>query len=148
MNQKQNNINNIEINDLLVHKNNNNSSFNYSSLYSNIYDPSEQNNNEKRINDIVKYVKYLYYRYNNLTSFEDAKEESLANYFLKLSEEEKLGVLNNLNDGNLENKNIYNKLKSILEENYIELISGGEEDKDYNKFNQGNILFKKKKIIK
>ena len=145
---KQNNINNIEINDLLVHKNNNNSSFNYSSLYSNIYDPSEQNNNEKRINDIVKYVKYLYYRYNNLTSFEDAKEESLANYFLKLSEEEKLGVLNNLNDGNLENKNIYNKLKSILEENYIELISGGEEDKDYNKFNQGNILFKKKKIIK
>jgi len=140
-----NNIENLEINnDLLIYKNNN-SSFNCSSIHSNMYDPNGQNN-IARINDIVKYIKYLYYRYTNLISYEDAKEESLFNYFLKLNDEEKNAVLQNLNDGNIENKKIYNKLISILNDNYDKLIS--DEDKESNnKKKQTNILFKKK-IIK
>ena len=140
-----NNIDNLEINnDLLIYKNNN-SSFNCSSIHSNMYDPNGQNN-IARINDIVKYIKYLYYRYTNLISYEDAKEESLFNYFLKLNDEEKNAVLQNLNDGNIENKKIYNKLISILNDNYDKLIS--DEDKESNnKKKQTNILFKKK-IIK
>ena len=124
---KNNNNNNdlLEVNnDLLIHKNNNNSSFNYSSLYSNIYDLSEQsNNNIGRINEIIKYIKYLYYRCTNLTSLEEAKEESLSNYFLKLNNDEKMGVLNYLNDGKDENKKIHAKLINILEGNNNGLIN-------------------------
>ena len=36
----------------------------------------------------------------------------------------------------------------LLVNNMEEILKRLEEDKDYNKFNQGNILFKKKKIIK
>ena len=144
-NNNSNNNNEIFIsfkpNDYLKHKNNN-SSFNYSSIYSNnIYDPDEHLN-INRINDIVKYIKYLYYRFTNLTSYEGAKEESLSNYFLKLNYDEKIGVLKNLKDGNLENKKIYNKLISILDENYVELIND-QEDEKLHKNKQGNILAKK-----
>ena len=139
-----NNIDTFEINDLLIHKNKN-SSFNYSSLYSNINDPNEQSN-IGRINEIVRYIKYLYYRYTNLSSYENAKEESLFNYFIKLSEEEKKAVLNNLNDDNIENQKIYNKLISFLDGNIDKLISNEENEKN-NKIKQSNILFKKK-IIK
>ena len=142
-NENKNNINNNleNNNDCLNHKNNN-SSFNYSSIYSNNINDQNEQLNINRINDIVKYIKYLYYRCTNLTSYEMAKEESLSNYFLKLNYEEKKGVLNNLKDGNLENKKIYNKLISILDENYVELINDEEDEKLYKK-KQGNILNKK-----
>ena len=133
--KNKNNINNNELlevnNDLLIHKNNNNSSFNYSSLYSNIYDLSEQsNNNIGRINEIIKYIKYLYYRCTNLTSLEEAKEESLSNYFLKLNNDEKMGVLHYLNDGKSENKKIHAKLVDILEGNDNGLINDDEVEKN------------------
>ena len=145
--------NNLEINnDLLIHKNNNNSSFNYSSLYSNIYEMGEQNNNNTRINEIINYIKYLYCRYANLPSSKDAKEETLTTYFLKLIDDERIAVLNKLNDGNDEDKNIYNKLSNILEENYNDLIIDDEEDEKYESNNKmhksNNILFKKKKVVK
>ena len=144
-NENQNIINNNDIlginNDLLIHKNNNNSSFNYSSLYSNINELSEQYNNINRINEISKYIKYLYYRCTNLTSLEQAKEESLSNYFLKLNYDEKIGVLHYLNDSNVENKKIYDKLLNILEENNDGMISDDEFEK--NNKNKKNILIKK-----
>ena len=134
--------NNLENNnDFLKHKNNN-SSFNYSSIYSNNINDQNEHLNINRLNEIVKYIKYLYYRCTNLTSYEVAKEESLSNYFLKLNYDEKVAVLNNLKDGNLENKKIYNKLISILDENYVELINDEEDEKLY-KNKQGNILNKK-----
>ena len=147
-NENKNIINNnnlLEVNnDLLIHKNNNNSSFNYSSLYSNVYDLSEQsNNNIGRINEIIKYIKYLYYRCTNLTSLEEAKEESLSNYFLKLNNDEKMGVLHYLNDGNAENKKIHNKLKNILEGNNNGLIIENEEEKNIKK-NSFEFNFEKK----
>ena len=115
-NHKNNNINNdtkknININiseisnDLLKHKNNN-SSINNSSLIS--YEQIEPNN-AIRINDEIKFIKYLYYRCTNLNSINKAKTQSLANYFLKLSDEEKIAILTNLNDGEPENKKIYTK---------------------------------------
>ena len=147
-NIKNNYNDNMEINnDLLIHKKSNNSSFIYSSLYSNIYEMGEQNNNNTRINEIIKYIKYLYYRCTNLTSLEGAKEETFANYFLKLIDNEKIAVLNKLKDGNIEDQKIYNKLSNILEENY-----NVEEDEKYESNNKmkksNNILFKKKKVVK
>ena len=139
INDENRNNNLLEANnDLLIHKNNNNSSFNYSSLYSNIYDLNEQNNNVGRINEIIKYLKYLYYRRTNLTSLEEAKEKSLSNYFLKLNNDEKIGVLHHLNDGNVENKKIYDKLLIILEGNNNGIISD-DEDKKHTQ-NKKNIL--------
>ena len=170
-NHKNNNINNdtkknININiseisnDLLKHKNNN-SSINNSSLIS--YEQIEPNN-AIRINDEIKFIKYLYYRCTNLNSINKAKTQSLANYFLKLSDEEKIAILTNLNDGEHENKKIYTKLILILNEKRIEdensskkfennfgdnFISDFEEEEDKKKENkQGNLLFKKKKVIK
>ena len=170
-NHKNNNINNdtkknININiseisnDLLKHKNNN-SSINNSSLIS--YEQIEPNN-AIRINDEIKFIKYLYYRCTNLNSINKAKTQSLANYFLKLSDEEKIAILTNLNDGEPENKKIYTKLILILNEKRIEdensskkfennfgdnFISDFEEEEDKKKENkQGNLLFKKKKVIK
>ena len=138
--------------DLLIQKNST-SSFNYSSLYSNLYEPSEQYN-MTRINEQIKYIKYLYYRYANLTS-PGTKEETLNNYFIKLSDEDKKEILNNLNDGNDENIKIYNKLKSILEnkniaknkDNIKNEVNDNENEKDY-KNKKSNILFKKKKVAK
>ena len=146
--ENKNIINNNDLleinNDLLIHKNNNNSSFNYSSLYSNVYDLSEQsNNNNGRINEIIKYLKYLYYRCTNLTSLEEAKEESLSNYFLKLNNDEKMGVLHYLNDGNAENKKIHTKLKNILEGNNNGLIIDNEKEKNIKK-NSFEYNFEKK----
>ena len=170
-NHKNNNINNdtkknININiseisnDLLKHKNNN-SSINNSSLIS--YEQIEPNN-AIRINDEIKFIKYLYYRCTNLNSINKAKTQSLANYFLKLSDEEKIAILTNLNDGEPENKKIYTNLILILNEKRIEdensskkfennfgdnFISDFEEEEDKKKENkQGNLLFKKKKVIK
>ena len=128
INNSNNNVNdNFEVNnDLLTPKNNNNNSFNQNSQNSNIYEMSEQYN--IRISDRIKYIKYLYYRYTNLTSHESVKEESLSNYFLKLNEDEKIGILNKLNDGNNEDKKIYNKLMSILKEKGLKL-NNDQEDK-------------------
>ena len=145
-------------NDLLVNKNNN-SSINYSSLYSNVYDQIEPNNNALKINDEIKYIKYLYYRTSNLNSSNKEKSESLSNYFL----DEKISIITNLNDGNIENKKIYNKLINILKErrlknenskNNSNNISGDisiNDNDDLKKIKRkpaNNILFKKKKVIK
>ena len=169
-NHKNNDINNdtkknfnIDIseisNDLLKHKNNN-SSMNYSSLIS--YEQIESNN-VIRINEEIKFIKYLYYRCTNLNSVNQAKMKSLSNYFLKLSDEEKIGILTNLNDGEPENKKIYKKLINILSEkrldeenslNKIEnnfgdnFISDFEDEETKKKQKTKNILFKKKKVIK
>ena len=150
-------------NDLLKNKTNNNS-INYSSIFS--YEQIEPNNNVIRINEEIKFIKYLYYRCTNLNSINNAKAQSLSNYFLKLSDEEKIAILTNLNDGDPENKKIYNKLINILKEkrlnneneNSINKNSNNFEEKfisDYddeedkkNKNLQTNILFKKKKVVK
>ena len=114
--------NEINNDDLMKNKNsnniNNNSSFNYSGLYSNIYDPSE-NNNPSKVNEHIKHLKYLYNRCAYLSSNEGAKEESLSNCFLKYSDEEKKEILNNLKKGQLEDKKMYSKLLSIWKENTI-----------------------------
>ena len=159
--KKNFNINISEIsNELLKHKNDN-SSINNSSLIS--YEQIEPNN-AIRINDEIKFIKYLYYRCTNLNSINKAKTQSLANYFLKLSDEEKIAILTNLNDGEPENKKIYKKLILILNEkrnedikskNKIEndfgdnFISDFEEEENKKKESKrNNILFKKKKVIK
>jgi len=150
-------------NDLLVNKNNN-SSINYSSLYSNVYEQIEPNNNALRINDEIKYIKYLYYRSSNLNSSNKEKSQSLSNYFLKLSDDEKISIITNLNDGNVENKKIYNKLINILKERRLKnensknnsnnvsgdiLINDNDDDlKKIKRKQPNNILFKKKKVIK
>lgn len=146
-------------NDLLVNKNNN-SSINYSSLYSNIYDQIESNN-ALRINDEIKYIKYLYYRSANLNSSNKEKSQSLSNYFLKLNDEEKISIITNLNDGNIENKKIYNKLINILKEKRLAEensknnnnsrdinINDNNDSKKVKRKPSNNILFKKKKVIK
>ena len=169
-NHKNNNISNdtkknfnIDIseisNDLLKHKNNN-SSMNYSSLIS--YEQIEPNN-AIRINEEIKFVKYLYYRCTNLNSTNQAKIQSLSNYFLKLSDEEKIAILTNLNDGEPENKKIYKKLINILNEKRLEnenslnkiennfgdnFISDFEDEEKKKKNKTSNLLFKKKKVVK
>jgi hypothetical protein len=148
-------------NDLLVNKNNN-SSINYSSLYSNVYDQIEPNNNNAlKINDEIKYIKYLYYRSFNLNSSNKENSESLSNYFLKLSDDEKISIITNLNDGNIENKKIYNKLINILKERRLKnensksnnisgdiYINDNDDLKKIKRKPANNILFKKKKVIK
>jgi hypothetical protein len=112
--------NEINNDDLIKNKNsnniNNNSSFNYSGLYSNLYEPSE-NINPSKVNEHIKHLKYLYNRCAYLSSNEGAKEESLSNCFLKYSDEEKKEILNNLKKGQLEDKKMYSKLMSIWKEN-------------------------------
>ena len=149
-------------NDLLANKNNN-SSINYSSLYSNVYDQIEPSNNAFRINDEIKYIKYLYYRSSNLNPSNKEKSQSLSNYFLKLSDDEKISIITNLNDGNIENKKIYNKLINILKERRLKnensknnnnntsgdiCINDNENLKKIKRKPPNNILFKKKKVIK
>ena len=145
-------------NDLLQHKNSN-SSVNYSSLVS--YEQIEPNNTI-RINEEIKFIKYLYYRCVNSNSTNKAKLQSLSNYFLKLSDEEKIAILTNLNNGDIENKKIYNKLINILKEKRLDdensisnsannfgedFISDYEEEEDKKLKNNKNI-FKKKKVVK
>lgn len=149
-----------EISNDLLRNNTINSSINNSSSIS--YEQIESNNNAIRISEEIKYIKYLYYRCSNLNSENKAKVQSLSNYFLKKSDEEKIGILTNLNDGNPENKKIYQKLINILrekrkeEENFMndsnnildeKIISDYEEPKKIKNI-KTNILFKKKKIIK
>ena len=157
--KKNYNIDISEIsNDLLQHKNSN-SSINYSSLMS--YEQIEQNNTI-RINEEIKFIKYLYYRCTNLNSTNKAKLQSLSNYFLKLSDEEKIAILTNLNNGDIENKKIYNMLINILKEKRLDdensmsnsgnnfgenIISDYEEEED-KKIKNNNNIFKKKKVIK
>ena len=146
-------------NDLLKHKNNN-SSMNYSSLIS--YEQIEPNN-AIRISEEIKFVKYLYYRCTNLNSSNQAKIQSLSNYFLKLSDEEKIAILTNLNDGEPENKKIYKKLINILNEKRMEnenslnkiennfgdnFISDFQDEDKKNKNKTSNLIFKKKKVVK
>jgi hypothetical protein len=149
-------------NDLLVNKNNN-SSINYSSLYSNVYDQIEPSNNALKINDEIKYIKYLYYSSSNSNSSNKEKGQSLSNYFLKLSDDEKISIITNLNDGNIENKKIYNKLINILKEKRLKnensknnrnntsediFINDNNDLKKIKRKPPNNILFKKKKVIK
>ena len=143
-------------NEILINKNINDY-FNNNSLIS--YEQIEPNN-AIIINDEVKFIKYLYIQCINSKSKNKAKMQSLSNYFFNLSDEEKIAILTNLNDGNPENKKIYKKLIDILNEKRLEeensinksenifgdiSISDGEENR---KNNQTDILFKKKKIFK
>ena len=91
------------------------SDMNSNSLYSN-YEDIEPNNT-MRINEKLKYIKYLYYRCTNLNSKIKAKNEALSNYFLKLSDEEKITILTDLKHGANENKDMYLKLLNILKKN-------------------------------
>ena len=125
-NKKKNyNINISEIsNDLLKHKTTN-SSINNSSLISyeqseSNYNNNRNNNNGVRMNKEIKNIKYQYYRCINLNSTNQAKVITLSDYFLKLTDEEKIGILTNLNDGNPENIKIYKKLINILKEKRLE----------------------------
>ena len=139
---EENNYNNYEINndenDKLIH-NNKISSINNNRLYSNITNPNDQNNNN-RINELINYIKYLYYKNESQTFADVTKEETLSNFFLNLNDEDKDVVLNILNDNNIENKNIYNKLICILEENDLinnnnnyqnEFISNEDNTKEF-----------------
>ena len=157
--KKNFNIDISEISNDLLKEKNNSSSMNYSSLIS--YEQIEPNN-AIRISEEIKFIKYLYYRCTNLNPPNPAKIQSLSN-FIKLSDEEKIGILTNLNDGEPENKKIYNKLINILKEKRLDdensvnnsgnnfgdnFISDYEEEDKNKKGKQANILFKKKKIIK
>lgn len=155
-NKYNNNINITEIsNDLLKNKTSE-SSINNSSLIS--YEEIDPNNRAVRINEEIKYIKYLYYRCTKLNSEHKAKVKSLTDYFLKLSDEEKICILNKLNAGKKENKKIYQKLKNILREKEKEgdcsinddnnnifdknIISDYEEEEDMN-IKKVNVSFKK-----
>ena len=95
--------------------NNDNYINNYSSITSNLFEQIEPNNTI-RIKEEVKYLKYLYYRFSNLNSKNDNKLESLKNYFLNLSDEEKIGILTHLKNNGEEDDKIYKKLVNLLEE--------------------------------
>ena len=73
-------------------------------------------NNAIRIKEEIKHLKYLYYRYSKLNFKDDIKLNSLKNYFLTLSDEEKIGILTNLKNKGEEDDKIYNKLIDILKE--------------------------------
>ena len=95
--------------------NNDNYINNYSSITSNLFEQIEPNNTI-RIKEEIKYLKYLYYRFSNLNSKNDNKLESLKNYFLNLSDEEKIGILTHLKNNGEEDDKIYKKLVNLLEE--------------------------------
>ena len=154
-NKKNYNINISKIsNDLLINKNNNNNSINNSSFNSNIYEQIDANNG--RVIEEIKYIKYLYYRCTNLNSTNFEKSQTLSDYFLKLSDEDKIEILTTFNDGNPENKKIYKKLIDILKERRLQKENSkksiyyrdNSEENKKKKINPSNILFKKKKIIK
>jgi len=90
-------------------KNNNN---NYCSLTSNMYEQIEPSNVIK-IKEEIKNIKCL------LNSENDNQLNSLKNYFLNLSDEEKIGILTKLKNNREEEDKIYNKLIDILKEKGI-----------------------------
>ena len=92
-------------------KNDNNNN-NYCSLTSNMYEQIEPNKVIK-IKEEIKCIKDL------LSSKNDDKLNSLKNYFLNLSDEEKIGILTNLKKNREEEDKIYNKLIDILKEKGI-----------------------------
>ena len=96
-----NNEKNIEINDnSTIPKNSDYNSFEFNSSY--FIDNKIMTKNEQ-----INYIKYLYYNdINNFNSF-----------FLKLNGEDRENIINYFNDGNIENKKIYRKLKDILKNN-------------------------------
>ena len=147
VNKKNNNNKNIRNN--FLNNNNFTSSLDYNGIFTNIYEQNEQNN-ENKLKDDIKYFYYL----NN-----DDNYQSLSDYFLSLNDEKKIKILNNLNDGNNENKKIYMKLINILKEyhkndnkkkdilnNFINYNNDDKNKKNNKKSN--NILFKKKTIVK
>jgi hypothetical protein len=89
-------------------KNNNN----YCSLTSNMYEQIEPSNVIK-IKEEIKNIKCL------LNSENDNQLNSLKNYFLNLSDEEKIGILTKLKNNREEEDKIYNKLIDILKEKGI-----------------------------
>ena len=105
-NNIDNNINNNIINDIFEITDNSTIPKNsdYSSIGFNSINFIENKPNLKK--DQINYIKSLYYI--NLNK--------LRIYFLNLNDEEKNNILANLNDGNIENKKIYNKLLDILKE--------------------------------
>ena len=90
-------------------------SINYCSINSNMYEQIEPKS-VIRLKEELKHLKYLYYRCNNLNSKIQDKLESLMNYFLNLSDEEKIGILTNLKNNGEEDEKIYNKLIEILKD--------------------------------
>jgi hypothetical protein len=158
--KKDNYIDISEISNNLLKNETINSSIDNSSLMS--YEEIEPNNNTIRIKEEIKYIKYLYYRCTLLNSENKAKSESLSNYFLKKTDEEKIGILTYLNNGEQENIKIYQKLINILkekrkkEENSMKISKNAFDENIISDFTESkgtknkktNILFKKKKIIK
>ena len=117
------------------------------------------NNNSINIDEKIEYIKYLYYSYNNLDSFTHKK---LENYFLKLSDEEKISVLTKLNIGDIKNKNIYKTLINILKEKRLKrtnsikdnirnvnknIVNNANEEIKKKRNNSSIILFKKKTYL-
>ena len=152
----------IEINDDIYMKKiiNNIYNFNnYCNLLNNINEKNA-NNNSINIDEKIEYIKYLYNSDFDLDSF---NQEKLENYFLKLSDEEKIAVLTNLNNGDIKNKKIYKALINILKEkrlkrtnsikkinrNIHEIIANNVNEEIKKKRNNSSIiLFKKKTYLK
>ena len=152
----------IEINDDIYMKKiiNNIYNFNnYCNLLNNINEKNA-NNNSINIDEKIEYIKYLYNSDFDLDSF---SQEKLENYFLKLSDEEKIAVLTNLNNGDIKNKKIYKALINILKEkrlkrtnsikkinrNIHEIIANNVNEEIKKKRNNSSIiLFKKKTYLK
>ena len=107
---KSNNSHLLEINNKYI-----NDSINYCSINPNMYEQIEPKS-VVRLKEEIKHLKYLYYRCNNLNSKIKDKLESLMNYFLNLSDEEKIGILTNLKNNGEEDEKIYNKLIDILKD--------------------------------
>ena len=113
-NRNNNNKNLLDINHNNIN-NINNSLIIFSSINSNMYEPIETNNTI-RIKEIIKHLKYLYYRCTHLNTKIENKLDSLTNYFLNLSDEEKIGILTHLKNNGEEDEKIYKKLIEILKE--------------------------------
>ena len=131
---------------------------NYCNLLNNINEKNA-NNNSINIDEKIEYIKYLYNSDFDLDSF---NQEKLENYFLKLSDEEKIAVLTNLNNGDIKNKKIYKALINILKEkrlkrtnsikeinrNIHEIIANNVNEEIKKKRNNSSIiLFKKKTYL-
>lgn len=149
-----------EINDDIYMKNVIDNIYNFNN-YANNFNERNANNNLISIDEKIEYIKYLYYSYNDLDSF---NHEKLGNYFLKLSEEEKIAVLTKLNNDDNKNKNLYKILINIINERSLKRTksiknisrnihkkvdnnnANGEINKKRN--NSSIILFKKKTYLK
>jgi len=124
-------INDIDNDFLMLTKSsnniNNNSPIINSSINSNTYELSDFNNPSK-INKHIKYLKYLYNRFNNSISIGENNEESLSSYFFKLNDEEKKEILDAFKDGKVEDKIIYNKLMKIFKESILSEVKNNFGD--------------------